>query len=78
MISLVKLKPFYKVFGKNGCGCGLSVFFMSHVENKPGSHYFWLHIRSTNCKIASPLLQIGSRFLLGVWQGLYRSRWTGS
>jgi hypothetical protein len=30
---------------------------------------------STNCKMTSPWLQIGSRFLLGVWQGFYRSQW---
>jgi hypothetical protein len=30
---------------------------------------------STNCKMTSPWLQIGSRFLLWVWQGFYRSQW---
>jgi hypothetical protein len=59
MASLVKLKPFCKVFDK----MTVVVASMSHVGKKPReATIFWLHLRSTNCKMAS----LGSRFFRGL------------
>jgi hypothetical protein len=66
MTYLVKLKPFAKVFGKMVVVVPSLYFHVTCGEKAAGSHYFWLHLRSTNCKIASPWLQVGSRFLLVV------------
>jgi hypothetical protein len=66
MASLVKLKSFCKVFSK----MAVVVSSMSLWEEVAGSHYFLLHLRSTNCKMASPWLQLGSRFFVRGLAGL--------
>jgi hypothetical protein len=52
---------------QNGCGCG---FYVTCGEEAARSHYFWLHLRSTNCKMASQWLQLGSRFFVRGLAGL--------
>jgi hypothetical protein len=54
MTSLVKLKLFSKVFGKMAVVVASLYFHVTCGEEAAGSHYFWLHICSTNCKMASP------------------------
>jgi hypothetical protein len=77
MASLVKLKPFCKVFGK----MVVVVAFMSHVGKKPREATIfgftcvvqlakWL----LHCFSFEAVFLLGV-FLLGVWQGFCRSRW---
>jgi hypothetical protein len=61
MASLVKLKPFCKVFGK----MVVVVASMSHVGKKPReATIFDFTSIVQNCKMVSPWLQLESRFLV--------------
>jgi hypothetical protein len=69
MASLVKQKPFCKVFGK----MAMIVVSMSHVGKKPREAGF-----TSVVQIAKWLLHgfsLEAVFLLGVWQGFCRSQW---
>jgi hypothetical protein len=53
-LFLVKLKSFFKVFGKMAVVVASMYFHVTCGEEAARNHYFWLHLRSTNCKMASP------------------------
>jgi hypothetical protein len=72
MASLAKLKPFCKVFGK----MAVVVVSMSHVGKKPREATIFGF--TSVVQIAKWLLlgfSLEAVFLLGVWQGFYRSQW---
>jgi hypothetical protein len=71
MASLVKLKPFCKVFGK----MTVAVVSMSHVGKKPQEATIFGF--TSVVQIAKWRLHVflEAVFLLGVWQGFCRSQW---
>jgi hypothetical protein len=72
MASLVKLKPFCKVFGK----MAVVVASMSHVGKKPREATIFGF--TSVVQIAKWLLHgfsFEAVFLLGVWQGFCNSQW---
>jgi hypothetical protein len=72
MASLVKLKPFCKVFGK----MAVVVASMSHVGKKPREATIFGF--TSVVQIAKWLLHgfnLEAVFLLGVWQGFCKSQW---
>jgi hypothetical protein len=72
MASLVKLKPFCKVFGK----MAVVVTSMSHVGKKPREATIFGF--TSVVQIAKWLLHdfsLEAVFLLGVWQGFCKSQW---
>jgi hypothetical protein len=72
MASLVKLKPFCKVFGK----MAVVVASMSHVGKKPREATIFGF--TSVVQIAKWLLHgfsLEAVFLLGVWQSFCRSQW---
>jgi hypothetical protein len=72
MTSLVKLKPFCKVFGK----MAVAVASMSHVRKKPREATIFGF--TSVVQIAKWLLHnfsLEAVFLLGIWQGFCRSQW---
>jgi hypothetical protein len=72
MASLVKLKPFCKVFGK----MAVVVASMPHVRKKPREATIFGF--TSVVQIAKWLLHgfsLEAVFLLGVWQGFCKSQW---